>query len=134
VIRPQGLWRGRLGWGVVHYGLVFARASAAYVVRSAHGANLKGLPARRADIGRWRLVDLDGCSVLLLSRRWLITRGRLTSLAALMPWLRFRLEPRLLDDFWLEAQAPLHRLPLRLTGDYARPDGSIEPEYSSIPR
>jgi hypothetical protein len=107
VIRPQRLWRGRLGWGVAHYGLVFAQAPAAYVVRSAHGTKLKGLPTRRTQIGRWRLADLDGCGVLLLSRRWLIARGRLTPLAALMPWLRFRLDPRLLDDFWLEAQAIL---------------------------
>jgi hypothetical protein len=107
VIRPQRLWRGRLGWGVVHYGLVFAQTPAAYVVRSAHGANLKGLPARRAEIGRWRLVDLDEAGVLLLSRRWLITRGRLTPLAVLIPWLWFRLDPGLLDDFWLEAQAIL---------------------------
>ena len=107
MIRPQRLWRGRLGWGVVHYGLAFAQPSAAYVVRSAHGTNLKGLPARRAEIGRWRLADLEGAGVLLLSRRWLITRGRLTPLAALIPWLSFRLDPRLLDEFWLEAQAPL---------------------------
>jgi hypothetical protein len=107
VIRPQRLWRGRLGWGVVHYGLVFAQPPAAYVVRSAHGAKLKGLPTHRAEIGRWRLVDLDEAGVLLLSRRWLITRGRLTPLAVLIPWLWFRLDPGLLDDFWLEAQAIL---------------------------
>jgi hypothetical protein len=47
-------------------------------------------------------VDLDGTGVLLLSRRWLITRGRLTPLAALIPWLRLRLDPRLLNEFWLE--------------------------------
>jgi hypothetical protein len=103
VIRPQRLWSGRLGWGVVHYGLAFPPAPAAYAVRSAHGTKLKGLPARRAEIGRWRLVDLDGTGVLLLSRRWLITRGRLTPLAALIPWLRLRLDPRLLNEFWLEA-------------------------------
>jgi len=107
VIRPQRLWRGRLGWGVVHYGLVFAQPPAAYVVRSSHGAKLKGLPTHRAEIGRWRLVDLDEAGVLLLSRRWLITRGRLTPLAVLIPWLWFRLDPGLLDDFWLEAQAIL---------------------------
>jgi len=50
----------------------------------------------------WRLADLDGAAVLLLPRRWLILSRRLTPLAALMPWLRFRLDPRLLNEFWLE--------------------------------
>jgi hypothetical protein len=107
LIRPQRLWSGRLGWGVVHYGLAFAPTPAAYVVRSAYGSKLKGLPALRAEIARWRLVDLDGGGVLLLPRRWLIIRGRLTPLAALIPWLRFRPDPRLVDEFWLETQPPL---------------------------
>jgi hypothetical protein len=40
--------------------------------------------------------------VLSLPRRWLILSRLLTPLAALMPWLRFRPDPRLLNEFWLE--------------------------------
>jgi hypothetical protein len=111
LIRPQRLWRGRDGWGVVHYGLLFDSRPVAYAVRSALGTRLEGLPTRRAEVGRWRLVDLAGTAGLFLPRRWLIASGRLTPLAALMPWLRFRLDPRVLDEFWLELRAPVQPPP-----------------------
>jgi hypothetical protein len=54
----------------------------------------------------WRLADLDGAAVLLLPRRWLILSRQLSPLAALMLELRFRLGPRLLNEFWLELPDP----------------------------
>ena len=106
LIRPQGLWRGRLKWGMVHYGLVFEQVPAAYRVRCERGARLEGLPVHRGDVERWWLVGIRGKNVLLLPRRWLIASGRLSPLAALMPWLRLRLDPRLLDEFRLESPDP----------------------------
>lgn len=107
LVRPQRLWRGRDRWGVVHYGLVFEWPATAYVVGSDLGTRLEGLPTRRAEVDRWRLVDLAGAAVLFVPRRWLIASSRLTSLAALMPWLRFRLDPGILGEFWLERRAPV---------------------------
>jgi hypothetical protein len=52
----------------------------------------------------WRLADLDGAVVLLLPRRWLIASGRLSPLAAFVPWLRFPLDPHVLEAFWLEPE------------------------------
>lgn len=104
MIRPQGLWSGRLGWGVIHYGLLFEQAPTAYIVRSALGTRLRGLPPHRAETQGWRLAELDGAPVLLLPRRWLIASGRLSPLAALVPWLRFRLDTHVLEAFWLESE------------------------------
>jgi len=104
LIRPQGLWSGRLGWGVIHYGLLFERAPAAYIVRSSLPDRRRGLPAHRAEMQGWRLADLDGAVVLLLPRRWLIASGRLSPLAAFVPWLRFPLDPHVLEAFWLEPE------------------------------
>ena len=103
-IRPQDLWRGRLKWGMVHYGLVFEPVPAAYRVRCALGAQLEGLPVHRGDVERWWLVGIRGRNVLLLPRRWLIASGRLSPLAAFVPWLRFRVDPRVLEMFWLEPE------------------------------
>lgn len=86
---------------------MFEWPATAYVVRSALGTRLEGLPARRAVVDRWRLEDLAGTAVLFLPRRWLIPSGRLTQFAALMPWLRFRLHPRVLGEFWLEPRVPV---------------------------
>jgi hypothetical protein len=103
-IRPQGLWRGRFKWGMVHYGLVFEQVPAAYRVRCALGARLEGLPVHRGYVERWWLVRIRGRNVLFLPRRWLIASGNLSPLAALVPWLRFPLDPHVLEAFWLESK------------------------------
>jgi len=103
-IRPQGLWHGRLKWGMVHYGLVFEHVPAAYRVSCERGARLEGLPVHRGDVERWWILGIRGRNVLLLPRRWLIASGWLSPLAAFVPWLRFRLDPRVLEAFWLESK------------------------------
>jgi len=40
----------------------------------------------------------------MLPRRWLIASGMLSPLAAFVPWLRFPLDPRVLEAFWLEPE------------------------------
>ena len=89
---------------MVHYGLVFEQVPAAYRVRCALGARLEGLPVHRGDVERWWILGIRGRNVLLLPRRWLIASGRLSLLAAFVPWLRFRLDPRVLEAFWLESK------------------------------
>lgn len=104
LIRPQGLWRERIERGIVHYGLVFERVPAAYRVRCALGARLEGLPADQGEVESWWVAPIGGRNVLLLPRRWLIASGMLSPFAALLPWLRFRLDPHVLEVFWLESE------------------------------
>jgi hypothetical protein len=89
---------------MVHYGLVFEQVPAGHRVRCERGERLEGLPVHRGDVERWWLVGIRGRNVLLLPRRWLIASGWLSPLAAFVPWLRFPLDPHVLEAFWLEPE------------------------------
>jgi len=73
-------------------------------VRCALGARLDGLPADQGEVERWWVAPIGDRNVLLLPRRWLIAAGMLSPFAALLPWLRFRLDPHVLEVFWLESE------------------------------